>query len=327
MTNFVRKLLRPLELADCFILAYWLAVALLQVVAAPRIIAAQGVIGLAFLLLIDLVMVVTVLVVAGNLAGASTGRRLTGKAIPIFLTFYLGFLMLPFYATAVHPRSFEMELLWFDEAILGMSVATFLEPYLVVGVTDFMQVCYASHYLLPFILMGLLLRDGKDREVELLAAAVSLVALTGFLLYIAVPARSPYVWAHAVADCPVRFGGPIPMTGVGRAIRDWIHQNETFKYDCFPSGHTQLSLTVLVASWRYHRRSFPAFLVVISSLVFATLYLRYHYVIDLVAGAALVWFGWRYVPRWVHFMSSRGETHAGSKATIDFSQEQTGDAG
>ena len=326
MTDFFRKLLRPLELADCFVLAYWLIVGLLQVVAAPRIISSHGVSAFAFLLLVDVTMVAAILMVARNLAAAPTGRRLTAKSIPIFLTFYLGFLMLPFYATAVHPRSFEMELLWFDQAIFGMPVATFLEPYLVAGVTDFMQICYASHYLLPFILMGLLLKDVKDREAEWLAAAVALVVLTSFLLYIVVPARSPYVWAFAVADSPVRFANPIPMTGVGRAIRDWLHQNETFKYDCFPSGHTQLSLTVLVASWRYHRRSFPVFLVVVSSLIFATLYLRYHYVVDLAAGAALVWFGWRYVPRWVHLMSTRGETYAGSKAAVDFSQEQAGDA-
>jgi membrane-associated phospholipid phosphatase len=327
MVEFTRKLLRPLELSDFFILAYWLIVAALQVVAAPRIISKQGTSGLLFLLVVDLMMVATVIMVARNLADAPTGRRLTGKSIPIFLTFYLGFLMLPFYAMAVHPHSYEAELLWFDQAVFGMPVAMFLEPYLVKGVTDFAQLCYASHYLLPFILMGLMLKDGKAKEAEWLAAAVSFVVLTGFLLYIVVPARSPYVLAHAMEDGPIRFAGPVPMTGWGMAIRDWLHQNETFKYDCFPSGHTQLSLTVLVASWRYHRRSFPAFLIVVSGLIFATLYLQYHYVIDLAAGAALAWFGWKYVPRWVHLISKRGETHAGSKAAVDFSKEQAGDAG
>ncbi len=326
MVEYTRKLLRPLELADFFILAYWLITIALQIVAAPQIISKQGLGGLLFLLAVDLTMVATVIWVARNLANAPTGRRLTGKSIPIFLTFYLGFLMLPFYAMAVHPHSYEAELLWFDQALFGMPIAMALEPYLVKGLTDFTQLCYASHYLLPFILMGLMLKDGKTRESEYLAAAVSLVVLTSFVLYIVVPARSPYVLAHALEDGPIRFAGPIPMTGWGMAIRDWLHQNETFKYDCFPSGHTQLSLTVLVASWRYHRRSFPAFLVVVSALIFATLYLRYHYVIDLAAGALLVWFGWRYVPRWVHLMSTRGETHAGSKAAVDFSQEQAGDA-
>ncbi len=326
MTDFARKLLRPLELADIFILAYWLITAALQLVAAPRIISRQGSSGFLFLLLVDAIMVVAVVMVARGLAGAPTGRRLTGKAITIFLTFYLGFLLLPFYASAVNPSSYEAELLWFDEALFGMPVANFLEPYLVIGLTDFAQLCYASHYLLPFVLMGLLLKEGKNQEAEWLAAAVSLVVLTSFVLYIVVPARSPYVLAHALENGPIRFSGPIPMTSWGRAIRDWLHQYETFKHDCFPSGHTQLSLTVLVASWRYHRRSFPAFLVVVSGLIFATLYLRYHYVIDLAAGAVLVWFGWKYVPRWVHLMSKRGETHAGSEAVVDFSQKQAGDA-
>ena len=326
MTEFTRKMLRPLELADYFILAYWLFTAVLQLVAAPRIVAKQGGGGLLFLLLIDLLMIAAVILVARHLYGAPTGRRLTGKSVTIFLTFYLGFLALPFYATAVHPHSYEAELIWFDQVLFGMPVANFLEPYLVKGLTDFAQFCYASHYLLPFVLMGLLLADGKTLEAEYLAAAVSLVVLTGFTLYIAVPARSPYVLAYALKDGPIQFVGPIPMTTWGQAIRDWLNQYEAFKYDCFPSGHTQLSLTVLIGSWRYHRRSFPFFLVVVSGLIFATLYLRYHYVIDLAAGVVLAWFGWKYVPRWVHLLSRRGETNASSETVVHISQEQAGDA-
>jgi membrane-associated phospholipid phosphatase len=322
----IKRLLGHLELADIFILTYWLAVTTLQVLAAPRVIDLQGVGGFLFLLLVDVLMIATVLAVARNMAGVESGRRLTAKSIAIFMTFYLGFLMLPFYAPAVHPASYETQLIWFDKLLLGKPVAMLLEPYLVVGLTDFTQLCYASHYLLPFVLLGLLLASGKTREAEYLAGAVSLVVLTSFLLYLVVPARSPYVVAHAMADGPIQFDGPIPMTAWGLAINDWLHQNETFKYDCFPSGHTQLSLTVLIGSWRYHRRSFPAFLVVVSGLIFATLYLRYHYVIDLAAGAALAWFGWKYVPVWVHYMSNEGEDHADSKTAVDFSQEQARDS-
>ncbi len=321
--RMVRTATRDLELLDLLLLTYWVTVGLMQALFSREILEVHGAVALAVLLVADAAMVAAILLVARRVKQWETGRRLTAKSVLVFFTFYLGFQLLPFYALAVHPHSYEAELLWFDRLLVGQSISAFLDPYLMPGVADFMQLCYATHYLLPFILLGLLLSAGRNQEAEWLATAVAFVVLTGFLLYVLVPARSPYVVAHVPDLAPyLRFSGPVPLGLVGETVREFLHENESFKYDCFPSGHTQLSLTVLIGSWRYHRRSFPAFLVVVSGLIFATLYLRYHYVIDLAAGALLAWLGWRYVPRWVHLFEKRGEAYADSKAAVDFSQEQ-----
>ena len=54
-----------------------------------------------------------------------------------------------------------------------------------------------------------------------------------------------------------------------------------------PSGHTAIALLVLFLSYRYARLLFYLFCPIVSALIFSTVYLRYHYVIDLFAGAAL----------------------------------------
>jgi len=59
------------------------------------------------------------------------------------------------------------------------------------------------------------------------------------------------------------------------------------KRDCMPSGHTQIVLMVLFLAYRYQKFLFYLFLPIISALILSTVYLRYHYVIDLFAGVSL----------------------------------------
>jgi len=54
-----------------------------------------------------------------------------------------------------------------------------------------------------------------------------------------------------------------------------------------PSGHTQIVLMVLFLARRHEKTIFYLFLPVVCCLILSTVYLRYHYVIDLIAGAAL----------------------------------------
>jgi len=57
--------------------------------------------------------------------------------------------------------------------------------------------------------------------------------------------------------------------------------------DAFPSGHTTVSLVYLACGWRLFPRWRGALVVVVAGIVFSTVYLSLHYVIDVVAGVAL----------------------------------------
>jgi membrane-associated phospholipid phosphatase len=96
----------------------------------------------------------------------------------------------------------------------------------------------------------------------------------------------------------LRFSHPLPGGAVAHTLHAWTDQAELNKYDCFPSGHTEVSLVVLVACWRYWRKAFPFFLAAVSGLLVGTLYLRYHYGIDIVAGALLAWWIVSAFPQW-----------------------------
>ena len=62
---------------------------------------------------------------------------------------------------------------------------------------------------------------------------------------------------------------------------------ESCPRDCFPSGHTEIPLITLWLAYRFKRRLFWVYLPIVMGLVCSTVYLRYHYVIDVIAGMAL----------------------------------------
>jgi membrane-associated phospholipid phosphatase len=61
---------------------------------------------------------------------------------------------------------------------------------------------------------------------------------------------------------------------------------ESAHYDCFPSGHTELTMLAWWGSRMISNRLFQIYCLYLPCIIFATVYLRYHYTVDLLAGAA-----------------------------------------
>jgi membrane-associated phospholipid phosphatase len=79
-------------------------------------------------------------------------------------------------------------------------------------------------------------------------------------------------------------------------MRDFVNAGESISFsmvnaaelvqrDVFPSGHTQLTLIVVYLGHTYKLKTRWIMTVLAGLLILATVYLRYHYVIDLVGGA------------------------------------------
>jgi membrane-associated phospholipid phosphatase len=61
---------------------------------------------------------------------------------------------------------------------------------------------------------------------------------------------------------------------------------ESAHYDCFPSGHTELTILAWWGSRQLSNRWFGVYFAYTPCIIFATVYLRYHYTVDLLAGVA-----------------------------------------
>jgi membrane-associated phospholipid phosphatase len=81
----------------------------------------------------------------------------------------------------------------------------------------------------------------------------------------------------------------LPLTGIFSFdfIRNMIAQAEGIMRDCCPSGHAMISLLTVLLAWRYTRAFFPIAVIWAFLIIFSTVYLRYHYVTDLIVGMTL----------------------------------------
>jgi membrane-associated phospholipid phosphatase len=168
-----------------------------------------------------------------------------------------------------------------DLFLFGVHPTVWMERWIVPWFTDVLSVAYFSYYFLPVILMlTLYLKNRKEDFDECISVLVFAYYLS-FIGYILFPAVGPrYTLTHLQS---------VPLEGsfITGFVRDILNAAEHNKRDCMPSGHTQIALMVLFLSYRFKRVLFYILLPVVSGLILSTVYLRYHYVIDLMVGTAL----------------------------------------
>ena len=108
---------------------------------------------------------------------------------------------------------------------------------------------------------------------------LSIVMLGSYLFFIVLPVDSP----DHVSE---RLGPPLS----GHFFFDLVHQVSArggARGGAFPSAHVSGAVVVSLVAWRHQRRLAYLLLPIIGGLLIATVYGRFHYVLDTLAGAAL----------------------------------------
>src|SRR5262249_29842331 len=124
-------------------------------------------------------------------------------------------------------------------------------------------------------------RQGQLRAFRISLCALMLGYYVSYLLYFLTPARGPRFYLAADQT--------VPVTGLWLmgSLQTTLDTLESVQPDAFPSGHTAIAIIALVMAARYQPRRFYPLLVIVVSLIMSTVYLRYHYVIDVIAGLFL----------------------------------------
>jgi membrane-associated phospholipid phosphatase len=160
--------------------------------------------------------------------------------------------------------------------LFGGHVSLWLERFMWAPVTELLFGAYSIYYAVPLSL-GLALRlSGRQRDFEFALLAVPLAFLLNYLGYIAVPAIGPrFTLEHA-------YAGPLQGYALTQYSVEAFRHVPTLR-DCFPSGHTGITLLTLVLAWRSLRWLFWVLLPIGVLIVAATIWCRFHYLVDLVA--------------------------------------------
>lgn len=168
-----------------------------------------------------------------------------------------------------------------DFFLFGVHPTVWLERWITPWLTDLMSLAYLSYYFLPVALILILHLKGRKEEFRQAIFILTFGYYLSFIGYILFPAIGP---RFTQADL---YAVPLKGSFLTDLVRDTLNAIEHNKRDCMPSGHTQIALMVLFLSLRYEQRLFYLLLPVVCGLIFSTVYLRYHYAVDLIAGAAL----------------------------------------
>lgn len=178
-----------------------------------------------------------------------------------------------------------------DRAILGGDVTVLLQPYVRPGLAALLYVAYSTYYFLPIALGAYLWRKGPA-EARRFIFTLTICFYVSYAGYFTVPAFGPRT---ALAD---QHTVPLDTHPIASAINRTINELEHTKLDAFPSGHTMITVTVLIVAWQRARKLFWYLLPVGTLLIFSTMYCRYHYLVDVIAGLVLAFATVPLAERW-----------------------------
>lgn len=171
-------------------------------------------------------------------------------------------------------------LIQIDLFLFGVHPTVWMERWITPGLTDLLSLAYLSYYFLPVILVVSLYRKGRTEDFRQAMFILTFGYYLSFIGYILFPAIGPRFTQNHL------YSIPLEGSWITDFVRDTLNALEHNKRDCMPSGHTQIALMVLFLARRYKTPLFYIFLPVVGALILSTVYLRYHYVIDLVAGVS-----------------------------------------
>ncbi|MFZ0962165.1 MAG: phosphatase PAP2 family protein [Terriglobia bacterium] len=168
-----------------------------------------------------------------------------------------------------------------DQRLFGFQASLALQRIVSPGLTSWMTFAYFFHVInIPLVACFIYVRRERARFREMMSGIV-VVTFLGLMGYLLVPAIGPMYTLRHQYTIPLHQSLWLANREMDFMDFARIHR------DVFPSMHVALSFVVWLYAYRNSKKLFWILSPLILSLWFSTLYLRYHYLIDVVAGLIL----------------------------------------
>jgi membrane-associated phospholipid phosphatase len=204
---------------------------------------------------------------------------------------------------SINPEDIDPLLIQLDYLVFGNHPTVILEHIMSPLLTDMLQVAYSTYYFIPLIFGITLLIEGQKENFSRSLFLILFCFYLSYLGYILMPAIGPRFTLDHLQTSELKG------MFIAEPLQKLLNYLEGNKRDAFPSGHTAVAVTVLYLAYRFKKNLFLVFLPVVSALVFATVYCRYHYVVDILAGLILTFItvlaGERYYEWWRKWLMKR----------------------
>lgn len=235
---------------------------------------------------------------AAGVAGVAwlARRPLPRATVPRFLRIFLPVVVTPLLYTELATLNQLVAPGYLDGAVQAWEAVVFgLQPSLAwarawpwLPFSEVLHLGYVSYYLVVPAAAVAIYRTAGDRGLEHAAVTVGLAFFVCYLCFAVFPVAGPrYEFA--------RISGP-PSDGVVFALVHGVLEAGSSKGTAFPSSHVAAATAALLACRRDARRAFRWLLVPVVLLTLGTVYGRFHYAVDALAGLAVAWGAWAATP-------------------------------
>lgn len=218
----------------------------------------------------------------GEVIRSRRARALTyrlGLFIPMVLSYFELRLLLP----ALQRDLMDQRLFAIDRWLLGTTPSLWMEPWNLRPVVEWLSFFYYTHFFVLIIMLIPALFFGQGRRLQELMAGGMLVIATGHFLYTLVPGVGPY--ATLAFEEPLRGGFwwkqvEVTVSAAGAQL------------DIFPSLHTAWPAYFTLHAFAHRdfgpfRWLWPILAFVAINIMIATMFLRWHWFIDVALGLLL----------------------------------------
>lgn len=189
--------------------------------------------------------------------------------------------VLNFYIPLFSPIDHDDWLLQMDIRLFGIEPTVWLQRFIHPVLTDYLSFVYMVWFPLIFFTM-LLMHLHSLVAVTNYTTSVLFSFYIGYFCYMLIPAVGPYYWLQQEYIFSLA-GGVLTKAQTSLVVPNDFNVPR----DAFPSLHTAVSCIMLWYIARYRRRWLLLYIPLVISILFSTIYLRYHYAIDVCAGIVL----------------------------------------
>lgn len=188
----------------------------------------------------------------------------------------------------LHDGTIDMTLMDIDRYLfLGKDPVLLIEEISFPLLTDWLAFTYSLYFVLPGGMALLLHFTDRRDDYRLFMLAMVISFYLGYISYILLPAVGP---RYTIQDS---FQSDLKGIVIWDQVKAMFNDMESINRDCFPSLHTAQAIIPLFFAYRFKgllgkgRLLFWLLLPIVVSICISTVYLRYHWVVDVIAGMVL----------------------------------------
>ena len=280
--GFVRRLVRELGVHDWLVLVFLVILTVIALRCEPSHDQRVSAIRMGSLLAFQ---VATLILVRGRILKHGFWAPLMYR-FAIYGTVQLSYFFLARLLPLVNPGTVDLELYQLDLRLFGFEPAIAMDAIVTPVTTEWFAFFYFGYFfLLAIHVIPVLLFSRSTRLLSEFALGMLTVFCVGHLVYMLVPGYGPY---RALAS---EFHNTLPH-GMWRDMVMATVASGGSQMDIFPSLHTAAPTFIALFSFRHRdklpfKASWPVTAFCAVNIVGATMFLRWHYVIDVIAGLCL----------------------------------------